>query len=70
MFATQLDVVARMISGMPSDLAWRHRVRREVKVSPSMKQRRLGANLDNFAHELVSEDISGFHRWYVTIVKV
>lgn len=40
-FATQLDVIARMLKGIPSDLAWRGRAHRTMKETRSMKQRLL-----------------------------
>jgi hypothetical protein len=33
-------------------------------------QRRLGADLDHFAHELMAEDVAGLHRRNVAVVEV
>ena len=42
-FATDLDVLVRTLTGIPSDLVWVGQVRRNMKERRSMKQRRLRA---------------------------
>ena len=41
-FATQMEVLGRMVIGAPSDITWRHHAGHNMKENRSMRQTRLG----------------------------